>query len=203
VNVWGIVPVKSLVQAKSRLAAVLSPAEREGLSREMLLRTLCLLQDVRGLSTVSVVSGDPAALEIAALHQVRPIKEVAPAGLNPALTQAAAVAVQAQADVLLIVPIDLPLARPADIESVLMLVQSPLPAVVLVPDGAGAGTNLMAMRPPTAIPFSYGPDSFDRHRAASLARGIAFHTVHNPRLAWDVDTPADLASLPKHFSLPL
>jgi len=200
VKVWGIVPVKNLTRAKSRLAPALGPAERQRFSWERLARTLQLLQKVPVVDTIVVVSGDPAALELAVQYHVQPLMEDSPAGLNPALTQASVAAVQAGAEALLIVPIDLPLARPVDIEAALNLASSPLPAVVVAPDRAGTGTNLLVLRPPEAIPFAFGPGSLEQHRTASLARGLPFHTVHNPRLALDVDTPADLASLLQHQS---
>lgn len=195
-SIWAIVPVKPLAGAKSRLAGRIDAARREQLSRDLLLRTLQLLKAVDTLAEILVVSPDPAVLALAAQLEACPLAEEPPGGLNPALEQAAAVARAAGAGAILVVPIDLPLARPADLFSAVALVSAAAPqAVVVAPDHHGQGTNLLALRPPDVIPFHFGLHSLARHRAAALARGIPFHTLTNPRLAFDLDEPADLAPL--------
>ncbi len=65
--------------------------------------------------------------------------------------------------------------------------------LTLVPDRHGDGTNVIAV--PTAMPFqfAYGPGSFRRHLAAAIAAGHSVRVRHDPLLAADIDTPADLA----------
>jgi 2-phospho-L-lactate guanylyltransferase len=58
-----------------------------------------------------------------------------------------------------------------------------------VPDSAGSGTTLYAVRPGTAFRPRFGPGSAARHRAAGAAE------ITRPDLASlrrDVDEPADL-----------
>jgi 2-phospho-L-lactate guanylyltransferase len=193
VTIWAIVPVKPLVDAKSRLAGRLDAEQREQLSRELLLGTLRLLRDVEGLAGTVVVSPDPTVLALAEQEQVRPLVEGVPGDLNRALTQAAAGVRAEGAGAIVVVPIDLPLARPADVASAVALVEGAAArTVVVAPDRHGEGTNLLALRPVDAIDFAFGPGSLERHRAAALARGIPFHTIENVRLAFDLDEPADL-----------
>lgn len=193
-SVWAIVPVKPLASAKSRLAGRLDAAGREQLSRDLLGRTLRLLAAVDTVAETVVVSPDPAVLALAAEGEARPLAEASPGGLNGALAQAASVARAGGARAIVVVPIDLPLARPADLLSAVALVAAAAaPVVVVAPDRHGRGTNLLALRPPEVIPFCFGPDSLARHRAAALARGILWHTLANARLALDLDEPADLA----------
>ena len=193
-SVWAIVPVKPLASAKSRLAGRLDAAGREQLSRDLLGRTLRLLAAVDTVAETIVVSPDPAVLTQAVEGKALPLPEAPPGGLNGALAQAAAVARGAGAGAIVVVPIDLPLARPADVLSAVALVAAAAaPAVVAAPDRHGRGTNLLALRPPDVIPFCFGTDSLARHRAAALTGGIAWHTLANARLALDVDEPADLA----------
>jgi 2-phospho-L-lactate guanylyltransferase len=194
VSIWAIVPVKPLADAKSRLAGRLDPEEREALGRALLLSTLRCLRAVDGLAATLVVSPDTVVLELAEGEKIRTLTEALPGDLNRALTEAAGAAQAAGAEAIVVVPIDLPLARPGDIASAVALVEVAAPqAVVVVPDRHGEGTNLLGLRPPNAIPFAFGPGSLERHRAAALARGIPFHTLQNPRLAFDLDEPADLA----------
>ena len=61
-GVWALVPVKSFARAKSRLAGVLGPAEREALARSMfehVLRVLASSGEVGGVTVVT--DGDDVA----------------------------------------------------------------------------------------------------------------------------------------------
>jgi hypothetical protein len=63
--IWAVVPAKTLEQAKTRLAQVLSPEERRVLSLAMLRDVLGALRGAQHLAGVAVVTAD-AALEKAA-----------------------------------------------------------------------------------------------------------------------------------------
>ncbi len=67
--------------------------------------------------------------------------------------------------------------------------------MAIAPDRAGAGTNALALRPTSAIPFRFGPGSHEAHRRAAEAAGLEVVTVERPGLAFDLDTPADLDRL--------
>lgn len=197
-------PVKAFAEAKSRLAAVLSPADRERLSRQFLVGTLQMLSRVRQVAQVAVVSSDPIALELASSCGVHVWDErlwinegAMPGDLNWALKAAAQQAEERGARALMIIPTDLPLAEPADLESVLALVgdDGGPPAVVVVPDRRGEGTNLLALRPTRAIPFLFGRGSLERHRRACLARRVPFHSFQKSGLMLDIDLPEDLELL--------
>jgi 2-phospho-L-lactate guanylyltransferase len=194
-NIWAIIPVKPFVGAKSRLAATLGPVERVKLSHDLFHRTLTTMGAVEGLATTLVVSPDPEVHAVAGRAGVATLLENEPGELNRALTLAAAHARGHGAEAMIVVPVDLPLARPADIRSAVALLEAVGTgrAVLVAPDRHRTGTNLLALRPVDAIPFQFGPYSYARHQAAALARGIPFHAVDNPRLALDVDKPADLA----------
>ena len=65
--------------------------------------------------------------------------------------------------------------------------------VAIAPDRAGTGTNGLALRPPDAIAFRFRGSSFAAHRAAAEAAEVPMVEVHRPGLAFDLDTPEDLA----------
>jgi 2-phospho-L-lactate guanylyltransferase len=67
--------------------------------------------------------------------------------------------------------------------------------VVISPDGARSGTNALLVRPPDALPFAFGPDSFEAHLAAARRRDLDVHVCERPHLAFDLDTAGDLARL--------
>ena len=67
------------------------------------------------------------------------------------------------------------------------------PAVVIAPDRLGTGTNGLALSPPGIIGFRFGAGSFAAHRAEAQAAGVEPAVVVRPGLAFDLDTPEDLA----------
>jgi len=63
----------------------------------------------------------------------------------------------------------------------------------IAPDRAGTGTNGLALRPPDVIALRFGAGSLAAHLAEAEAAGVPISEVHRPGLAFDLDTPADLA----------
>src|ERR1700687_55666 len=94
---WAIVPVKPFLRSKSRLASVLTPQERAGLSREFLGHALDVLAKVRAVTETLVVSRAPSALALAHERRARTVTEAGAPDLNAALRRATQVAVDARA----------------------------------------------------------------------------------------------------------
>jgi 2-phospho-L-lactate guanylyltransferase len=184
-----IVPHRGLEAAKTRLAPVLDPAEREALARTLLARVLGV---ARAASDDVVVISPSEAL--------RPIVEDGGArlavqhglGLNAGLEQARAEALADGAPALLVLHGDLPNLSLADVEALAAAIPA-AGGVAIAPDRAGTGTNGLAQAPADAIAFAFGSGSFARHGAAAAAGGLAVAVVERPGLAFDLDTPADLA----------
>lgn len=185
-----IVPVKALALAKSRLAPVLTPAERRRLVLDMFERVLATLGRAC-VSAVWVVSADPELLALAAARRANPIAERG-GGLNAALEQARRAAEASGAQALVVVPADVPLLTPADIGALLALLRGGAD-VVLAPDEAGRGTNALALRARAELPFSFGEGSAERHLRLAAERGLIVRRHHSPTLALDVDDPPSLA----------
>ena len=182
------VPVKSLERAKSRLAPLLTPLERAGL-------TLAMLEDVLDAALaqetweVWVVSPDEAALEIAARRGARPFPESA-GSLLGAVREVQA-KLPRRRDELAILLADLPTATaPALAEA--LAADAP---VVAAPAASDGGTNLLVRRPPTRIPARFGQASFAHHRWEAERSGTPLLRVGGPGLEHDLDRPADLARL--------
>ena len=190
-SIWAIVPVKPLKQAKSRLASVLSLHERETLSRRFLAHTLEVLGQVRDIHRTLVVSRDSAALGLARKWHAYTVTESGSPELNAALPRATNVAVSFGAHAVLVMPTDLPLLHPADVEKLLAASAQP-ECMTIAPDRLDAGTNALFVRPPNLVPYSFGPGSFARHVALANARGACLEIWRSPSFALDVDLPADL-----------
>jgi len=206
VNLWAVVPAKPLAQAKSRLAAVLAPAEREQLAHSLLCHTLDVLASLTspvdrvasgptpGLAGILVVSADWQVCELAAARGVAWLPELAPPELNRALEQGAVAAQARGAQGVLVVPGDLPHLTAAAVAELLAVAGEP-PVMVIAPDRREEGTNALLVAPPGLIPFGFGPGSFQRHVAAARATGGRTVIWRHPAWAYDVDWPEDLALL--------
>jgi len=188
---WTIVPMRGLASGKSRLAPALDAPDRLQLCTRMLLGTLDAVRATFGsLDRCIVVSADAAARSLAQASGARTLCDPPGAGLDRALDAARELARSEGATRLLLLSADLPdIDRPA-LQSVLASAQHAAP--VLFADKYGTGTNGMLV--PAALPlrFAFGPGSLQRHRAALAALGVDAASSDDPRLAFDIDTPADL-----------
>jgi len=179
-------PVKSLDEAKGRLAPVLSPLERAALTLAMLEDVLDATLLLPGWETW-VVSPDESVLEVAAGRGATPMPEEQPP-LAQAIRQAENEALSRDLDAFAVLLPDTPLLTAA----VLTRAIHTLGPVVLAPAVDEAGTNLLLRRPPTAIPSSFGKDSYRRHLEEAAQRDVPVAVIEHVELAFDVDLPDDI-----------
>ena len=189
-----IVPVRTLEGAKSRLGGSLDAEERQDLVRLLLSRTILAAGQVPAISSVVVVSPDPAILALASGDGAAPLRQ-AGEGLNEGLEQAVAWAQAQGASAVLVLAGDLPSVSADSIEEIVTTAAaaaSPDRAlVVVVPDRHGLGTNALLLSPPDVIRFAFGTDSRIAHEAAARAVNALSLEVDGP-LALDLDLPEDL-----------
>lgn len=165
----------------------MSKPVRAALARALLAHTLDVLAACP--VTPCIVSRDVTALDLARRRGVAALVE-SESGLNAALTLAREWAAGRGAQAVLVVPADLPLLTPADIAAVMELGRGPR-SVVIAPDARGDGTNMLLLRPPDALSFAFGPQSFREHCAQAETSQLALCVHRSPALALDLDTPAD------------
>jgi 2-phospho-L-lactate guanylyltransferase len=196
-NVRAIVPVKALQLGKSRLIPALSPRDRAELVERMLQGELAAL-GASAVEATAVISPDAQVWALAVAGGAQPLPDPG-GGLNAALEAGRAWALAGGADALLVILGDLPLLRESDIAGLIAELEylpAGQPAVVLAPDRYDGGTNAMLLRPPGVLPFQFGTDSYPRHRQLATDRGLAVAVYRTPGLAFDLDTPGDLADWP-------
>ena len=91
-DTWALIPVKSLLDSKQRLARLLPAEQRAALIRGLLLHELNLLSQVSAIDKVLVISSDPTVWRIARQNGALVEEELESRGLNVAVTQGMAMA---------------------------------------------------------------------------------------------------------------
>jgi len=195
-DVWAIVPVKSLQESKGRLAHLLSPGARAQLVRVLLQHVLATVQETQRITKLLVISGDEQVRQIAGAYGALTMDEQPPYGLNRAVSHAYRFAAESGADAVLILPADLPFATTADLDLVLDagLASSgvvELPVMAICSDRRGDGSNALFLRPCVDFEFSYGPNSLQHHIHEAVERGYVVRLVNAQGLQFDLDIEED------------
>ncbi len=198
---WAIVPLKPFAQAKQRLAAVLSAAQRAALMQAMLTDVLSSLRQCDWLAGILLVSREPSAAAWAERFGALLYQEAADADLSTAVQNASGLLVANQgATGTLILHADLPLCSAEELTRILHQHQQSLRdggghALTLVPDQAGAGTNCIVSTPPNLIRYQFNGQSFKPHLDAAYSIGVTPCIMPSTKLGLDIDKPEDLQRL--------
>lgn len=200
-TVFAIVPVKDLGETKSRLSSSLSLEERAELTLRMLEHVLVTLREVDGVERIGVVSPSPRVLFLAEDAGASALPQES-RGLNNGLEEGRDWAVSEGASSLLVLPADLPYLSAFDVRTLLKLLQEDERALVISPDEAREGTNALLIQPPDALPFAFGPGSYEAHLRAAGERGLVVRAYEHSGVVFDVDTLEDLRVLIDSGSLP-
>ncbi len=193
-NTFAIIPMKSLRNAKTRLAGALSTDERAELASEMLLHVVQTLATSGSIDRIAVISQEPTEVHLPSTVTVLPQSRP---GLNNLLEEGREWAISQGAEALLVIFADLPLLAPGDISLMVELGEQP-DTVVLAPDRHSAGTNALLSHPPALAHFAFGPSSLDAHIDLARASGAAIRLFNAHGLALDIDTLDDLGYLEAH-----
>ena len=193
---WAVIPIKSLQRSKSRLAGLMTPAERKSLNQKLLIRTIKCLQCIPVIEVVAVISHDSSALHISRDLGARTIQEGRNTDLNNALRKANQALIASGADKMLIIPADLPLILPEDIVGLLAR-SSSQNEVIISPDLRMYGTNALFLHPIGIIDYDFGQWSFKKHIEQAERKKIHVEIYNNDRIAFDLDMPEDFETLRK------
>jgi 2-phospho-L-lactate guanylyltransferase len=186
----GIMPVKSLASAKSRLADHLGPTDRRALVDALFEDALELCRGADFLDWY-VVTADEDVSAAASAAGLIPVADPG-FGLNPALTAAVRLVLGRGASSATIVVSDLPRARPIDIADILDTGSTS--DVVAVP-AADGGTSALYLRPPDVMPVAFGPRSLAAHVEAADRAGLRCSLLPLATMELDLDTIEDADGL--------
>ena len=193
-DLWTVVPVRGIAKGKSRLAGVLNSGARARLNRQLLERTLTVVDCWSGLTRCVVVSPCEEALAMATrLGAAGVVETPDAAGLNRAVALGASYASDHGACSILILPCDLPYLTPESLTAVTHAAKTTR-HMVIAPDKNGTGTNVLLVSAQSPFEFRYGEQSFARHLLLSAERGEIAAVCAQPELEFDLDTPEDLAA---------
>lgn len=185
-----LIPVKRFEHAKGRLSSLLRPDERVRLARWLAARVVAA-----AAPHPVFVACDDDGVAAWAEEAGAEVLWTPGVGLNGAVDASRATIGGKGFDHLVVAHSDLPLA------SDLGRVATP-GTITIVPDGRRDGTNVLASPVDAPIVASYGASSFRAHLVQAMASSHRVEVRRDPRLAIDVDTPADLAHPALRTELP-
>jgi 2-phospho-L-lactate/phosphoenolpyruvate guanylyltransferase len=210
--ICAVLPVKHPQNAKQRLSGFLSSQQREMLARILYRQTLASLCRAEGIDRVVVVTNDAEIAEHARRCGSLVFDESEQVSHSVSADAACLRAVELGASTVLLAPIDVPLATPADFTALAAAAVRPLaiataqpssyarqpapqPKLIVVPSADGTGTNALARTPPNLIASCFGPGSCRAHLDQARSKNIHAEVLSLPGLMFDIDTPEDVAEL--------
>jgi len=185
---WSLVfPVKRLALAKTRLGGVAGDRRGE-LALAFALDTVAAAIACDAVAAVFVVTDDEVARRPLAALGAQVVPDAPDAGLNPALTHGATVALTRYPDHGVgALSADLPALLSAELGRA--LAAGARHPTAFVSDAAGTGTTLLVARPGELFAPQFGERSRARHRAAGV---VELDLADVPTVRRDVDTEVDL-----------
>lgn len=187
-----LVPVKNLALAKQRLAPLLTAAERQALATAMLEDVLTALAASWAQPRVAIVTGDEDAIGLAKQFSFEVIEDSENFGESEAIATATRVSEERGEREVLVLPADIPLVTPAEIQQIFFV--APPRGSVIVPCWEERGSNAVLRRPASLFPLKFGNDSFKPHLRAAEVAGPCV-VLRLPGIGLDADRPGDLARL--------
>jgi 2-phospho-L-lactate guanylyltransferase len=189
-----VLPVKRFELAKTRLGDALPLAERRRLAQAMVADVLAALLGAPELAAVAVVTNEDTVAALARRAGAAVLADPHESGQTAAALVGVEHALAGGFERVLLVPGDCPGLDGATLRELLAPAAAP-PAVTIVADRHGLGTNALLLAPPDVIEPGFGADSFERHRQRAQAAGAVWRVAELPGLELDIDTPDDLAAL--------
>jgi 2-phospho-L-lactate guanylyltransferase len=190
-DIWAVIPVKETAAAKGRLGNAVPLHLRAGLALAMLEDVLAAVLHARGLAGIAVVTLDRDARALAERYGARILTDDAGGGHTAAVAAAARTLAAEGRGGMLQMPGDIPLVAADEISRVLALRRAS-PSFTIVPSHDDFGSNAVLVCPPTAVPLTFGDDSFYPHLRTAQARGINPLIVRQHGISLDIDRPEDI-----------
>jgi len=193
-QIWCVIPVKGFARGKSRLASKLGAHARAELSKQMCMRVVSLALAESRVRRTLVATDDDEVESLAREMGAETLRDEGDDTLGNIVDRALAHVMREGATHAVVLMSDLPQLQADDVGAALDALD--VAAVVIAPDRARLGTNLLGLRllDRAATCFGRG-DSFAAHVAAARESDARVVVLDRPGLALDLDTPDDYANL--------
>lgn len=196
-KLFAIIPVKKFECSKSRMAAFLSVEERVKLSQLLLDQTIKTLKNTTTLSEIIVVSIDKRAQIAAEMQNISFLEESVEKGVNAAVSIADRYCTNYGADATIVVPQDLPLLLPKDVDMMYNITIEHEKCLLICPSLAYDGSNLLVRKPPLLLAKTHydNGNSYFSHMTSAMESGAYVRVIFSERAMKDLDTIEDAMSL--------
>ncbi len=184
-----IIPFKGVMESKSRLASGISDELRKHLVVAMLSDVIAAVNSSKKLSHLIVITSEKN-IENIMPKDATLLLEDKPRGINQAIIEATEYSLGMNSEATLVIPADLPLITPQDIDAIIYEGKSK-PVVILSPSLTG-GTNILFRAPPQIIEPKFGRNSFQAHLKESRKMNIEPKIYSSPRVSLDLDEIEDV-----------
>jgi 2-phospho-L-lactate/phosphoenolpyruvate guanylyltransferase len=187
--------VKSFENTKSRLGTFLDPHERTQLSTFLVERTICVLKKSPNIDKIILVSSDRRVEKVASIYGAIFLREDSDSGVNSAVNKADEFCIGSGAEATLVLPIDLPLMIPEDLDIICKSALSDSHCMVICPSYKFDGSNVLLRKPCDIIGTSYDANSYPMHVFAAIRKNIKIRVLFLDRLMIDIDTFQDIKKM--------
>ncbi len=183
-----LIPIKNLEESKTSFSEEFSTEQRKNLTLSMLEDLLNVGKKVKAVDT-TVVTPDSGVEDFVENQDINVIMEP-DVGWNRALDIAIGDSIDSCFDSVLILPGDVPLIKPEDVEEILNLANGKR-SVVITPSKEN-GTNALFLHPPDVMELKFGGESFPEHVKEAQSRDIKPKIYRSENLERDIDDPTNL-----------
>ncbi|HEY7570878.1 MAG TPA: 2-phospho-L-lactate guanylyltransferase [Nitrososphaeraceae archaeon] len=199
-KIFAVIPVKRFESSKSRLKFWLTDQSRVKLAELLLIDTLTTLTKSTTIDTIVVVSGDERAKYVCAKVGTKFLRQDIDNGVNDAVIAADAFSIKNGADATIIVPSDLPLLQPENIDLVAKASEYCEKCIVICPSLRHDGTNILLRKPINLIKTYYDDNSYARHIQEAVQINARIFAMLSDNVIIDLDTIHDVKMLARFDS---
>jgi 2-phospho-L-lactate guanylyltransferase len=183
-----LIPVKRFESSKTRLD--LTKNQKIVLTQLMLKNTIINLTKCKSISTIVTISADERVKEISNPYKIENIYSNEK-GVNYAIEVGDEYCKEKQAQLNIIVPIDLVFINSYEIELLLSMASKYQNCSIIVPSMRMDGTNILLRKPFNLYQTSYDNNSYYEHIQSSKRSGEHTIIINSVNLSEDLDTMND------------
>jgi 2-phospho-L-lactate guanylyltransferase len=187
-KIIALIPVKRFESSKTRLD--LTKNQKIVLTQLMLKNTIINLTKCKSISTIVTISADERVKEISNHYKIENIYSNEK-GVNYAIEVGDEYCKEKQAQLNIIVPIDLVFINSYEIELLLSMASKYQNCSIIVPSMRMDGTNILLRKPFNLYQTSYDNNSYYEHIQSSKRSGEHTIIINSVNLSEDLDTMDD------------